>query len=158
MRESTQSKNPIHSCSFQVPDSPGTPNSGFRKWGLNCCHLNWPNNRFIKSIFLNGWMYCTILGLIVSFRRIQLWKPQTHRHNKEESINPSTSLSYSECTVCYHGKKSRPLTERHRVFPTHVYNSAPKAALCSMFPPCWGKVKLVSSYMKALHWKWVQKL
>lgn len=62
-----RSKKRIHSRRFRGPGSPGTPNSELRKWGVNHRPLNWPNNRFLKSIFRYGWVYCTILGLIVSF-------------------------------------------------------------------------------------------
>lgn len=62
-----RSKKRIHSHHFRGPGSPGTPNSELRKWGVNHRPLNWPNNRFLKSIFHYGWVYCTILGLIVSF-------------------------------------------------------------------------------------------
>lgn len=145
-------ENLIHSHCFQDPGSPGRPNSGLRKWGVHYRTVNWPNNRFLKSIFRNGLVYWTILGLIMSF------SCENHQHNKEEIVNPSTSLSHSECTVCYYGNKSQTilsigLSQGDTESFQRVCNSAPKTALCCILT-CWGNMKLVSGHMKDWSWLW----
>lgn len=91
---------------------------------------------------------CTTFGLIVSFRRLQLWKPWTQQKGKYQSIH-LLELHWMYCLLPWREISNHPLnfplTERHRVFPVHVYSSAPKVALWCMLT-CWENVKLVSSY------------
>lgn len=58
--------------------------------------------------------------------------------HKEESVNPSTSLSHSECTVCYHGKKSQNIlsqlaSHRETQSLSHMFITVHQKRLCAAY-------------------------